>query len=344
MKRLYPPVIAAALVFAACGPGSAASVSPSASAPGSPLSLQSAGSSSLPSSGTHGADPSGSFDAIPPADPIPGKIAFNIGDGALWVMDGNGGGQRRITNPPGNDFDPKWTADGTSIVFRTSRGAYAPDVDGTGTEGIFVVDATTGQERQLYPPNAKTVGGLFADPGPNDLVALSTIDTDGKEAIVILDLEGRRMRTIKVKGGECSRWSPDGSRIAYCHLTGGIFAVWAMNADGTHRRQLSSTPGRAYPGPWSPDGRRLLFNGDAPNGSLEVFVMDADGGSARPLTSMPGAQAPDAWLPDGRILFESWPQDAEKPEWFVISSDGSGLARVVPFERAGVMGGVSWHP
>ena len=61
--------------------------------------------------------------------------------------------------------------------------------------------------------------------------------------------------------------------IAYGTQAGDI---WVMDADGSHRRRLTRTGGRDYPGAWSPDGRRLAF-GSERSGNFDVYVMDADG-------------------------------------------------------------------
>jgi WD40-like Beta Propeller Repeat len=98
--------------------------------------------------------------AIPPAPQrsLHGKIAYSTRGGDIWVMNATGSGRRRITRSGrGIDFDPDFSPDGRHIVFRTSRGRYAPDTYGIGLEGIFVVDARTRRERQIQP----RTGGLF---------------------------------------------------------------------------------------------------------------------------------------------------------------------------------------
>src|SRR5436305_13661760 len=79
---------------------------------------------------------------IPPAPPsiVHGRIAYSTPGGDIWVMNANGSGRRQITRSGrGIDFDPDLSPDGRRIVFRTSRGHYAPDTHGVGLEGIFVV-------------------------------------------------------------------------------------------------------------------------------------------------------------------------------------------------------------
>src|SRR5207253_7159902 len=54
------------------------------------------------------------------------------------------------------------------------------------------------------------------------------------------------------------RWSPDGKRIAY--TTGG--QVWTMDADGSHRDQVTKISTDAGGPLWSPDGKWIAFVSD----------------------------------------------------------------------------------
>jgi TolB protein len=288
-----------------------------------------------------------------PSPPLPGRIAYNTDDHAIWIMNADGSDQHRVSNPgsDGNDFDPRWSPDGEVITFRSSRGTYAPDTYTTGTEGIWIIDVQSSREGQLFPRDAHTIGGLFAAPGPDGRIALSTVDTvDGSphEVITLVDRTGNRKKTFDVDGGECSLWSPDGSMIAYCHHDGGFFgsdgrfAVWLMNADGSERRKLSDSPGSADPDAWAPDGQRLVFDSGV-EGSRHVFVTDVDGSDQKQLTSLPGTQAAVAWLPNGRIIVKWSPTDAPQSRWLVMSDDGSDMAEITAFEQANVTA-LAWHP
>ncbi len=154
---------------------------------------------------------------------------------------------------------------------------------------------------------------------------ISEVATDGGTPHVLLTVTG-----------VTPTFSPDGSQIAYVDGSGGIVIA---AADGTHPRQLTSTPdptksSDSYPS-FSPDGSRLAFTrstGD-PSGSQigtsELWIVNADGTDLHRLTTGLQWLYPARWSPDGsRLLFS----DAQAGLW-VIDADGTGLTRVsIPCE------------
>ena len=288
---------------------------------------------SIRTTGVPVATPHGSS-AAPPARNLRGLIAYSTQAGDIWVMHADGSNRRQVTKPrdPAYDFDPSLSPDGRRVVFRTSRGRYVPDPNGTGVQGIFVIDLNGSHERQIQPPR----GGLFPDWSPDGRrIAFSTLRANGTETIVTTDPDGTHVHDTGVVGGECSEWSPDGSRLAYCHHPGnGDFDVWVMDANGSHQRQLTRSRGRDYPGAWSPDGKRLAFSSQR-SGNFDVFVMNADGSGQHQLTHAADQEGPVTWLPDGRIVYASSHGDQPLPTWYLINPDGTDIHSLPQLQGAG---------
>jgi TolB protein len=84
--------------------------------------------------------------------------------------------------------------------------------------------------------------------------------------------------------------------------------LWIIDLASGRERQLSNSPDTWEGWPdWSPDGRRIAFEGDLIEpGNSDVHTIRADGGDLRRLTSRPGYDGDAHYSPDGRsIVFDS---------------------------------------
>jgi Tol biopolymer transport system component len=98
-------------------------------------------------------------------------------------------------------------------------------------------------------------------------------------------------------------------------------AVWLMNADGSHARQLV----QGSDVKWSPDGKRIAYVGKGePNGS-QIFIrwMDSEGASTQ-VSHVTEAPSALEWSPDGKSIAFTSTRGGSKDIW-EINSDGSGL-------------------
>jgi TolB protein len=137
-------------------------------------------------------------------------------------------------------------------------------------------------------------------------------------------------------------WSPSGRRIVYTRNNdcGGELTIFAVNRDGTARKQL--TPGYgSFDAAWSPDGRRIVFgrfNDKGEERFSQLFVMRADG---RDVHVIPGTvlfsangvpTRPTAvWSRDGKRIYFIGAVDGHD-DWTlaVIGVDDGDLRDVTP--------------
>jgi Tol biopolymer transport system component len=91
-------------------------------------------------------------------------------------------------------------------------------------------------------------------------------------------------------------FSPNGKRLAFARLGGGIFS---MNLDGTGLRRLTGNGRDSFPA-WSPDGRQIAFLRPTVKG-WRVFVMSASGAGERRLPMAPPAGRP-SWTGRGLVI------------------------------------------
>ena len=123
---------------------------------------------------------------------------------------------------------------------------------------------------------------------------------------------------LLVKGAVgAPRYDPAGRRIAFTRCKPSC-DIWVMRFDGTDLRRAVGGPGWQGEPSWSPNGKKIVYVGDAdaPKPGRQVFIARLGAGAARQITFAkhrggPFAQAP-SWSPDGRrIVFEQFIRGAE---------------------------------
>jgi dipeptidyl aminopeptidase/acylaminoacyl peptidase len=145
---------------------------------------------------------------LAPATGLRGRIVYSSVAGDLWIVEADGSHRRRLTDSgAGIDYSPTWSPDGKRIAFRTTRGASPPGVD---PSNIFIINTDGSGERQLTPPRGAAAGGLFPAWSPDG----SSIAYSNGAGINLIRPDGRRRRPLGVPG-ECSVWSPDGSKLMW---------------------------------------------------------------------------------------------------------------------------------
>jgi Tol biopolymer transport system component len=127
-----------------------------------------------------------------------------------------------------------------------------------------------------------------------------------------------------------------GTRSAVTSLSGRIVFdnyedVWSVNADGTHLRQLTSSPWPEFDPSWSPDGTGIAYRSERDD-DPEIWLMNPDGSGRHRLAR---GLAP-AWSPDGTKIAFAAPGTILCPPGTgircsglaIMNADGSGRHRV----------------
>jgi Tol biopolymer transport system component len=241
------------------------------------------------------------FDAHPAWSPDGTRIAFEStvdGRRAIWVMQADGQGLRRLTDAAGatTETAPAWSPRGDRIAFATDR---------DGNSEIYVIGADGAGARRLTDHPAHDSVPSWSPDGAR--IAFVS-DRDGQPGIFAMFADGTnpaRLVPGPADPGSKPAWSPEGRQIAFASDRDGgdleiFIAPVAPTEAGPPPTKLISSPGLDGEPAWSPDGARLAFASDR-DGSPQIYLANRDGSNVTKVTTRPRSYTP-AWAPDGRQL------------------------------------------
>jgi TolB protein len=263
---------------------------------------------------------------IVPLGEGPGRIVFvshrHDNYGELYVMDGHGEDQKRLTNTPRiTEWHPAWSPDGSRIVFQCHPSGESGfnvcliNADGSGYTQITNWEQRSGAQRPVWSPDG------------SQIAVSRQMGIGGPTWIWLMSADGGNQRQL-VEGRDPS-WSPDGMRIAFeRQVNGRSPQLFTVGADGSNLRQLTQlTDFVMYP-TWSPDGRQIAFE----VGMAYIAVIAADGGEPRTVVNRRSYNM--SWSPDGTQLAIAPQEDGI----WVMNLDGSDLHQIA---QEGTQ--PSWH-
>jgi len=275
--------------------------------------------------------------------------AQNRRNSSIWVVATDSSrAPLQFTTAPQTSTSPRWSPDGKSLAFLSSRPAETPPAAGTSTS---------------------------TEPPRNQVYLLSM---DGGEA--------RRLTNLK-NGVSLVRWSPDGTRLVVVSRIGpadsradsrtvdnrdrsdvrhyknssykfndtGWFDdrrthLWVVEVKTGEAKQITEGHDWNDSDPqWSPDGKRLAFVSNRTgkeydeNRNTDVWVVSAEGGKLTKISDHEESDNQPRWSPDGKwIAFAGEVHDRDHPKIWLAPATGGAPSVLAANGLDLIPGGLEW--
>ena len=260
--------------------------------------------------------------ATPEPTEIPapsGKIVFSSNRGEnpgkldLHVLDVGTGEFSEIETDLLVSFFPKWSPDGSTVMYVDPLPYFIYTIKEDGTEKVQVTNIRS-NNGDWSPDGSQIVFQSDHDNEPQDTPDLYVIDADGSDLEEILD--------DPPQIDFSPRWSPNGDQVLFISMRTGSMQMYTLDLSDLAFEQISDFEMNISEAVWSPDGSRIAFSADGGSGS-DIYAVDADGVSnLLQLTNDGNANLYPCWSPDGSWIVYSSKASGNTDLWMVLF-DGS---------------------
>jgi dipeptidyl aminopeptidase/acylaminoacyl peptidase len=249
----------------------------------------------------------------------------NRRESSVWLVRVDGSTPpRRLSAEGFTSNSPRWSPDGKTLAMLSTRNLDGAAGE-TAKVQIYLLPMTSGGEAvaltklknsvqsfQWSPDGGRIVA--VSSSGPTDGIAAADRKSDVRHYAHIqykfndtgwYDDKRRHLWVVTVPGGEAKQitegqdwndtdpqWSPDGTRIAFVSdRTGKAYDdsqntdVWVIPAIGGELTKISDHPFDDESPRWSPDGKKILFAGQATSRHQfpKLYIADSSGGATSQL-------------------------------------------------------------
>lgn len=233
-----------------------------------------------------------------------GKKIVYAANQAIWIMNSDGSGQKKLYDGMAWEGEPVFNNDGTKIYFAAeSKKAYSARyislhvMDSDGSNGLKLTESSDSRNPDISPD-----GSTIA----------YTSHASGNYDVWIMSPEGTgNTRLTDAVGDESSpSWSPDGSTIVYSSM-GDLFTI---GIDAVRPVRLTSDSYNNVEPAYSPDGNTIAFASDV-GGDYDLWLLESSRSSHVKITGDLSNERAPAWSPDGKKIAYVSNRDGEYNVW-----------------------------
>jgi Tol biopolymer transport system component len=119
--------------------------------------------------------------------------------------------------------------------------------------------------------------------------------------------------------------------IAFQVQTDAGIQIYTVRPNGKKLQQVTFLSGDALAPAWSPDGRRIVFEHDAPGECANVAIMNADGNGLIEFPAPGVCEGEPSFTPDGtRVIFDRFDPAANDEAFWSMDLTGNDRQRIGP--------------
>ncbi len=235
---------------------------------------------------------------------------------SIWSVPLDGSGPLQLTRGPSLDRNPRWSPDGSTLAFLSSR---------AGTAQVHLLPAEGGEARSLGQlPGA--VSDLRWLPDGKGLVVAAAVPVDP-------DWRGERPQgRAPGSAGPRPRWRGSCRTRATAWATRWReIHLFALDIAGGEHRQLTDGPFDALAFGVAPDGRTLAYVRTRTGRTAhraDLWTCAIDGAGARQVTQDFATVMGPVWSPDGRwIAFTATLEEGDADSYLALLEVATGRVR-----------------
>lgn len=278
----------------------------------------------------------------------------------VYVAHTDGSGMTQLTQSGKlvHDYNPRWSPDGSQIIFtrRVGHNEYSHlftiNTDGTEIKKLSDVNFPSGYFIRNNP-NWSPQGGKILFWAEEEKPLELFIDGEyrwypGTNSLNVINPDGSNLIKLSDNVGFSTDWSPDGSRIIFTEkdtASEDFYNLYVIQPDGNKLMQLAEEVSRIS---WSPDQSLISYikpSSLTASHTKDLIVILPDGSELIQITglSIDERSVTYAWAPDSSKLAVSLDKSDVK-SLYIIGIDGTKEVLVHEIPGTTWLSGLAWSP